>query len=315
MNAEAMPNPEFVKFLEWQLESTVRRQKTLNGTPRAAKLVRSRVGTMLALAVVSMFIGGSGTYAATHRSDRVAAELYIARGEAMLEIARTLEQYAGRDLDHVRSLREAGMVMAREVLRAEARYVETQSVVETRELELTETRLTGKEPNDGLAAPRVDGCDFVSERLAVRRPPLEAQLKFAVTVAQRKQVLVESGLAMATELKDAQAHVADIQANLDDLDQRLTLRASFLAGELSAREVELQGMRLSASVAREAATRRLAVVTEQHQRRADLAECGMVHETELRASEATLRTIQAEVELAELELRIIDEKIAETPDE
>jgi hypothetical protein len=45
-----------------------------------------------------------------------------------------------------------------------------------------------------------------------------------------------------------------------------------------------------------------------------LAERGAVSQSELRAAETALATFQAHVELADLELRILDQKLEEVPD-
>ena len=309
MNEDHTPDPQFVNHLEWQLQSTMRRQGTLNGTSSAMRTARRRLGTTLALVVVSMLIGGAGTHAVTHRIDKQAAELYIARGEALLEIARTQLEPFARELAKTQALVEQGAATERELRQVEAQDLQAESEAKIRELELAETLITGKEPSDALSAPLVDGRDFVTERMAVRRRPMQPRLELAIEQAQRNQELIDAGVASARELKAAQTEVVAAEEELTGLEKRITLRASFLAGGLSAADVELQGMRFAAIAARERAVRQVEVLVEQHKRFTLLSERGLVSGSELRAVEAELRTVEAHVELADLELRILDQKL------
>ena len=194
MNADHTPDPEFVNQLEWELKSTMRRQGTLNGMSGAARRLRPRWATTAALVVVSMFIGGAGTHAVTRGIDGQAAELYIARGEALLEIARTRLEYVAQELARTQALAEQNSVTDRELGGVEAHYLHVESEFTVRELELAETLITGKQPNDALSAPLVDGRDFVTERMAARRRPIQRHLELAIDQANRHQELADAGL-------------------------------------------------------------------------------------------------------------------------
>ncbi|HNQ24544.1 MAG TPA: hypothetical protein PKK06_15785 [Phycisphaerae bacterium] len=309
MNADRTPDPEFVNRLEWQIESAWRRRESVAPTARAGRLLKSRLGTSLVLAVAAMFVGGAGTYVATHRVDEEAVALYIARGEALVEIARTQLDHWAQELTRARDLLNLGLAGEPDVQQVEAMFVQAQADVQTRELELTETRTTGANPNDALAAPLVRGRDFVSERLAARRHPLQMRLAVLMTHEQRSGQLFDNGLVSEEVIKNAQVQVAAAGQELAGLEHHLTLRASFLAGELSATEVELQSMRFAARAARESAARQAEVVAEQYQRLRQLAENALVSDPELRRVEAQLRTARAQVELADLELRILEQKL------
>jgi multidrug resistance efflux pump len=313
MNEEHTPKPEFVNQLEWELESAVRRQGSLNGTSSVLRSVKPKLGTMLALAVVSMFVGGAGTYAATRRANGEAAALYIARSEALVEIARSQLDHVAQELARWQNLHEQGAVTDRELREAEAQFVHAESETNIRELELAETLVTGKEHNDSLSAPLVAGTDYVTKRLEERRRPIQMRLELLSTQARRIQDLVDANSATEMELRGAEMGVAIAVEELNGLEERMALRASFLEGELSAAQVELQGMRFAAVAARETAARQLEMVGEQHNRIGDLSARGMVSGRELRAAEAEMRAAQANMELADLEVRILDQKIAELP--
>ncbi|MFH1748548.1 MAG: hypothetical protein ABIG44_16055 [Planctomycetota bacterium] len=315
MNVENIPDPEFVNNLEWELKSALRRQGELNGTSRTRRLVGLRLGTTLALVAVSMLVGGAGTHAVTHRADKKAAKLYIARGEALLEIAETRLAHAGRELAGMQQRHEQGAVTDQELQQVETHFVHVESEVDVRKLDLAETRITGKEPNDALSAPLVDGQDFVTERMAARRRPIQMRLQLVSDQVQRYQQLSAAGRVSARELKAVEMTIAGVEEEQKGLEQRIELRASFLAGELSAAEVELQGMRLAAVAAREMAVRQVEVLAMEHERLKQMHERGMVSDSELNAVQTELHTIKAHMELADLELRIIDEKLKDAQED
>ncbi len=309
MNDDQTPDREFVSRLEWELESTMRRQGSLNGTSGAMRSVRRRLGTTLALVVASMLAGGAGTHAVTHRVDKEAAALYVARGEALVEIAQTRLDHFAREMAATQARVAEGIVTQREARGMEAEYSHAESEATFRELGLAETLITGKEPNDALSAPLVDGRDFVTERLAVLRRPLQMRLDFAADQALRQKQLVDSGLATAEETAGFAAHIGNMEQELVGHDKRIALRASFLSEELTAAAVELQGMRFAAVTARDTALRQVELLAQHHARLTALSQQGAVSDSELRGIQAELRASEAHVDLAELELRILDDKL------
>ncbi len=309
MNEDHTPDSEFVNRLEWELKSTIRRRGFPNGMSSAMQLGRSHFGAALALVIVSMFIGGAGTHAVTRSIEGEAAALHIARGEALLDIARTRVEPFARALASAQSLVQRGAATGMELRQIETQHAQAESEAKIRELELAETVITGKQPNDALSASLAGGRDFVTERMAARRRPMQRRLELMIDQARRCQELNDAGVGTAGELKASQAEVVGPEEELVGLEKRIALRASFLAGELSATEVELQGMRLAAVTARKMAVHQVEVLVEQHERYTLLSERGFVSGSELRAVEAELRTVEARVELSDLELRILDQKL------
>lgn len=309
MTDDHTPDPGFVDHLEWELKSTMRRQGPLEGTSSAMRPFSLRLGAALALVAVSVFVGGAGTYAVTHRIDQRTAALSIARCEALLEIARTRLEPFARELAKTQALARREVASERQLRKAEARYAQAESEADIREIELAETRRTGKASNDALSAPLVDGRDFVTERMDARRRPMQRWLELAIDQVRRNQELIDANVASPRELESAQTEVVAAEGELIGLEKRTALRASFLAGELSAADVQLRGMRLAAIADRQAARRQVEVLVEQHKRLMLLVERGIVSHSERQAVETDLRTAKARVELADLEVRILDQKL------
>ena len=309
------PDPEFVDSLEWELKSLMRRQTFFRTTSIVMRAVRSQFGAAVALAAVSMFIGGAGTYAAIRTTGGQAAALYVARGETLLEMAQAQFEHVARQRTRAHALVQQGAMTEHQLRLLESQLLQAESAVEIRKLELAETLITGNEPNDALSAPLVDGRDFVTERMAARQPPLKRRRDLVLDQARRAQEMVDAGVPPVGELSGARMEVASVEQELTDLEQRIVLRASFLAGELSATDVDLQGMRVAAVAARETAARRAHDLIQQHKRFAAMSERGVVSQAELRAVESELRIAQAHVELADLELCILDQKLEHAPDD
>ncbi len=306
------PDQKFVDRLAWELDSTVRRRKTLNGVDPLRRF-RYQWAAAFALAAVSMCIGGAGTYAAIRLPDSQAADLYAARAATLLEIARTQLEHHHREYSRMRALVDRGSAPQRELRRFETQQQQAEMEVAVRQLELEETRLTGKEPNDALSAPRVAGRDFVTERLEMRRRAVRIRLELVHNDADHAQSLIEAGMASSAELLASRAELIAIESELEAIERRRALRAEFLAGTLSAATVELREMRFGAIAARQQARGRLEVVIAQHDRLSRLAERGLVNDAELSAVQAELQTVEAHVQLADLELRILDQKLQEMP--
>ncbi len=309
MTDDRTPDPDFVNLLEWELKSIMRRQESVNGASTTRRSVWPRLGTTLAIMVVSMLAGGAGTHAVTTSTGNQTAQLYIARGEALLEIAQTRLEHFARELVATQSLVEQGVVHERESRQIEALLVQGEAETEIRQLELTETLITGKEPNAALSAPLVGGTDFVTLRMAALRRPMQRRLELVVAQARWNQELVDAGIASTSKLRADQTEVVAAEEELTGLEKRAALRASFLAGELSAASVELQGMRFAAIAARAMALRQIEFFVEQDKRLRQLSERGVASRSELRTVAIDLRTVEAHVELANLELRILEQKL------
>ncbi len=315
MNTNQDADPEFVKALEWQLRSSLRRNEAAAETPRRLRMTWSKVIASIALVAGSMFLGAAGTYAVTYEDDRAARELLIAKMQAQLEIAEMLHAHHAQALAEKQPLAEKGYIAESEITRLKLPLVSSESEIQRHRLELEEVSITGREPNNALSAPLVDGRDFVTARLKTEERPIERQLAIAAKELDRLRRLAKSAFVMDYEVDVAEARCQQIAAGLDKLRRRQSLRARFLAAELPPKEVELHDLQEQARTAREAAARQLPVVAEQLARLRRLVKKNVVDRTEVTEMEIALKSLQAQIRLAELELQIIQRKLSGTNDE
>ncbi len=311
MNTNQDADPDFVKALEWQLRSSLRRNEAAAETPRRFRMAWSKVLVSVALVAGSMFLGAAGTYAVTHEDDRAARELLIAKIQAQLEIAEMLHAHHAQALAEKQPLVEKGYIAESEISRLELPIVSSESEIQRRRLELEEVSITGREPNNALSAPLVDGRDFVTARLKTEARPIERQLAIAAKELDRLRKLAEAAIVLAYEVDVAEARYQRIAASLDELRRRQSLRARFLADELTPKEVELHALQEQARVARETAALQLLAMAEQLEHHRILYEKGIVGRAEVSEMEIALQSLQAQIRLAELELQILEKKLSE----
>ncbi len=311
MNTNQDADPDFVKALEWQLRSSIRRNHAEAESPRRLRMTASKVLASVALVSGSMFLGAAGTYAVTHEGDRATRELLIAKIQAQLEIAEMLHAHHAQALAEKQPLAEKGYIAESEIRRLELPVVSSESEIQRRRLELEEVSITGREPNNALSAPLVDGRDFVTARLKTEERPIELQLAIAAKELDRLRRLAKSALVMDYEVDVAEARFQQIAAGLDELRRRQSLRTRFLAAELTPKEVELHALQEQARTAREAAARQLPVMAERLERLRRLFQKNVVDRTEVTKMEIALRSLQAQIRLAELEFQILDKNLSE----
>lgn len=312
MIADHTPDPEFLDHLEWELAASLRRQSAFNGTSSVWRFVRRpHWAVTLGLTLASCLIGGAGAYAAMHVADQRMAALHIARGEALLEIARIRREPIARHADRMAAMAQQGNATLIEMRAAETQLAQADAHVQVHALNLDETRLTSKPPNDALSAPLVNGRDFVTERLAARKNALQANLDLALNHADRMQQLQEASSVSSQEMLVARSQVENAERMIAQLDRRVELRAAFLADERSAAQVELEDMRQATQTNREMMLGQMKLLEAQRDRVAALYENGVVSNDELEAVTAELEALQAQLQLADLELDILEQKARE----
>ena len=314
MNDNCEPNPEFVSNLEREMHSALRRRRLCNGDPRANGHVWRRLGQgSLALALASMLLGSAGTYAVTRTWENPDSELHLARAQVNLEIARMREDQLEMELARFANLHEQGLTTPDELTQIELQADQVQTETEIRTLDLEETQLTGRAPNYALFAPLVRGRDFVSQRLSLHREIAERQCQSAALQAEQLSRRIEQGYENAHAAAQGDLMVAGVEAEVARLDRHLELRRAFLAGELTAAQIELRNARIEVGAQREAAARQLQLRQVEYDRFQALAEQNLVTDAEFRAVENGVRQAEMQLRIAELELSLLEKKLADPP--
>jgi hypothetical protein len=298
------PDKQFVDRLEWQLASEFRRRDRLKAAPGRIAVRRSVVAFSLAAGV--FLLGVAATKAADLLKDSWRKKIEIARLETEIKIKRAFLELKREKAAEVENRFSLGLIGEEEVLDSKLGAELFAANLERSLLDLEEVRDSGEAPRDELYAPLVGGRDFVSERLEVERKALRLdtelrRARFERPLRQR----VDLGLIPKSELDGHMAWSEAQEARIGELETRLSLRQRFLAGEISAEELEIQASLTEAerklTEARSTAEAMKALLDGLQAKRA----AGLISEEELRGAQMGLEAAQARESLALQEIEIL----------
>ncbi len=309
MNTLHEPDPEFARHLEWQLRTELRRQMAFNESDSPAKegvrRFAGRFARAAALVVVSLTLGGAGVLAAEHYQDQAHRELVEARARVRLDLAHRRNEFLAEALREAEVHVAGGVASERELLEARARLSAEHFETQRLELDLAEVQVSGVEPRNEISALLVGGRDYVSARLDLTARETSEELEQARRELDRGSSLVEAGVVSRDFTRGLEAEVLGSEAALDLAHRQLGLRASHLAGEITAWEADLRAAeaRVNAQLER----LRAELVGEQVvlERIEMLSQGGVVSGSEAKAVRLRVEELEAAVSISELELRFL----------
>ena len=309
MNTIHRPDPEFVGNLERELRSTLRRQGRFdNRRSSGVTMIRKLRWTTGVVALAAMCVGSAATFAVTQRLRAQTADLMIARSEAQLEFANARLELFLEELRETESRTAAGLIEPEQLddMRLELSHVKADAAA--RALDVEETRITGRDPDNSLSAPTLRGRDFVTERLELERAVRLERVSWVDKHASTPGLDLDQASAVAREQEA-------VRAAMSIVDQRLALRQDYLSGARTARQVELADMQFSVGSRRETARRRVTELQHELDRVNILVKEGMATRSEARPVEMAYRAAVLQLELAELEMQILETKLADPSDQ
>lgn len=308
MTIEDAPDPSFVANLEWQLRTALRHGALGGGRPpgRARRLIATA-----GLVFLSGLVGAAATVGANHFQATQRAALIVQRFEVRAKAARQVGDHAAKVLAETQRAFAAGERSADAVSKARLHVAATEGRARRAELGLEEARLSGQAPKDELSAPTIQGKDFVSDRLRAELTAKMETLTYANEAAGYARSGYELGEATLAKVLSAELLLRLAEVDTREISARLDARGRFVAGALSAAEVERRDLRMLAahhaerSAARlEAARAFLELVREQYR-------AGTIRSAGVREAESAAAEAEVEAENARLETRILDQSESE----
>jgi len=304
MNKNYEPDNQFVERLEWQLSSEYRRANRLKSP--TGKIAVSRRMVAVTLVVGLLMTGVAVTKAADYIKDSWRKKIEIARVETEVELKKA-------HLESVREMASRTKMMASNKLIREEEYLVAKLAAENAELDfkrsllnLDEVKMSGEIPRNELYAPLVGGRDFVSERLKIEIKEVELDLeRLRIHLGQVNQ-LVEQNLVRRDEMDQIQMGIANRKMMIDKIQQRLDLRTRFLAGEITAQEVEIEDRMTGAERNLHLAQSRVESLKAQLERLKTLEAQGKISHMEVMQLQYALDAAQAELKLATLEMDVLE---------
>jgi hypothetical protein len=296
------PDKQFVDNLEWQIGAEVRRRNR-NTTPGHPLWRLARVA---AVVLVSMALGAAAMGASYQIEESWRKELLVSKLEMRANLVGQRLQMLAGEMERLERQYEAGVISKETLGQSRLQLAEAEMQAKMTQLEMEEVMLSGREPNDELSAPLVDGRDFVSERIRLQVELLNRHLQAAVEELQRAQERVEAGVTRRAEVDALQVAMREVMAQRDVQENRLTMREGILQGRISPLEAELVQLRADAEHRAEVLRLRLTgAATEVEDYRSRVA-AGVADEGTLRQMELQLSEIEAQLQLAEREQQIVE---------
>jgi hypothetical protein len=297
------PDSQFVDKLEWQLSSEFRRMTRLK--PAAGKVAVPRWVVAFSLAAGVLLMGVAAIKAADSIKGAWRKRIEIARLETDVKLKRAFLEFKKELASKAETQASLGVIGEDEYSSMKLGAERSALDLERSLLDLDEVRASGEAPRNELYAPDVDGRDFVSERLVIERKVLELDLGLRRARLERLKQRVDLGLYPRDGLDEALASTAVQEAGTGDIEKRLDLRKRFLAGTMTAEEVEIEDRRTAA----ERDLRETQSTVDSLKRRLEAAQAkeavGMISSTEVQQAQFGLSYAQAQLSLARLEMDVL----------
>lgn len=304
MSENYEPDSQFLDKLEWQLSSEYRRTNRLKS--QTGKIAVSRRMVAVSLVAGILLTGVAVTKAADYIKNSWRKKIEVARIETDVELKKA-------HLESIRDMASRAKMMASNKLIREEEYLVAELAAERAELDfkrsllnLDEVKMSGEIPRNELYAPLVGGRDFVSERLKIEIKEVELDLEQLRIHLGRVNQLTEQNLVRGDEMDRIQVDIANQKMMIDKIQQRLDLRTRFLAGEITAQEVEIEDRMAGAERNLHLAQSRIESLRKQLERLKVLEAQGKISHMEVMQMQYALDAAQAELKLATLEMDVLE---------
>jgi hypothetical protein len=304
MSKNFEPDKQFVDRLEWQLASEFRRAGRLR--PAAGKVAVPRGVVAASLVAAVLLTGVAISKAADTIRDSWRKKIEMARVETEFKLKglqlASLQELAGQAAARVAK----GLIHEEEYLALKLAADCVALDLKRSELNRQEVEASGEIARDELYAPIVDGRDFVSERLKLESEIHALNLESLERRLARVEQLVAKNLFQDDELGRARTELALRKSLIDKVLERLDLRKRFVAGEMTAQEVEINGRISAADEHLRQVREKVGSIQEQLERLRGLEARGLVSKTEVEQTRFALEAAQAEMSLAALEKDVLE---------
>jgi multidrug resistance efflux pump len=259
----------------------------------------------IAVAVGILMTGVAVTKAADYIKDSWQKKIELARVETEVELKKVKLESIREIASSIKSRVSNGLIREDEYLAMKLSMEKAELDFKRSYLNLEEVQMSGDVPRNELYAPLVGGRDFVSERLELEKQEIGPDLEQLEIQLERVNQLVEQNLVREVERELIKKLVAERKMMIDKIQQRLDLRARFLAREITAQEVEIQDRMTGAERNLHLAQSKVKALKEQLERLKSLEAQGQITQMEVKQMQYALDGAQAELKLATLELDVL----------
>jgi hypothetical protein len=292
------PAAEFRARLERDVLDTLRRESRVSPpSPGAPAAWRSPWRTALPLAA-GLVLGVGVQFAAGQVQDARQRTAVVATLTQDRQLAAVKLEIARSAYDLARQRFDVGAGSRPALLAAEADLREREAAVKRVDLDIEEARRTATDPRNDLWAPKIGDRDFVKERLTLDAYTWQQRASSLSGAVAEVRRAVDAGASPHSALEEAEAALADAQAEFNLRAYKLTLRDQFLEQHLTPEELgrRLQRFQVTTDVRRMRG--QLALAESRLKRVNEGAAVGVVGALETKQAE--LEVLQLRFELSKL---------------
>lgn len=242
-------------------------------------------------------------------SDSWRKELLETRLEVQVELANQRVATQLEALSLTREQVEGGVRSDRDLIYFELQIAQAEAEATIKELELEEVRRSGREPQDALSSPLVDGRDFVSERIEAHREVARRHLQVVRQDVERARRHAEAGVVSEDDVRARNLIARQAELRLESLDRQLELRRSYLSKQITAVEVELRLLEVEAQNRLALLERQRAHFQRELERHQAAVDIGTMHPATAAQLRAQVAEFEGQLRLAEAELEIVQREL------
>ena len=307
---EHQPEPEFVARLEHQLAQEFQRRERL-GLNHYSQTKSRRSWRALGFTGIGLLLGAGCVTTAQHIEDASRAELLLRQAEANASIAQQ-RVVAYREQAESAELRwEQGTLSFREIYPTQYEVIDAELQHALAELDVAAINAGGDPVRDEISAPRVKGRDLFSGRLQLE---LDANARHVAILEPRiefEETRVQAGVALPSSLEPLTAEMTQLAALATQIRETLSLRQSFLDGDLDAEEAELQYRLILATGRRQLAEAQLDSLRVADERIQQRVSAGIAPSSDAVVSENGIQRAEVEAQIARMEVDLITAQLGQ----
>lgn len=292
------PTPEFRTNLEWQIETSLRRENRFAApvTGRARQL-----GAALVV-VAALAAGGVAGLAAGQVQDARQRDQLMEAARSEEAVAQLRLGLAQENFDGVMKQFAVGVVGPEGVQDADQQLRAMKATVARIQLDMEEIRATSAPPRNNLDAPLVGQRDFVKDRLTLELQTAQQALASAEQTVEHAAQRVSVGLAPRIAELQAQTDLASAKGRLQQLIATLDLRQRYLKGDIKADALATAARQNELKVQLASAQLYLNLAHVRVEELSSLVHVGRASELDLKRSEVDMLERQLEMKRLQQEL-------------
>ena len=294
--------PEFRAYLEWQIESALRRE-TRFAAPMSGRLPRVRAAVMV---LAALAIGGIAVAASEQVQDARQRDRLIETARSEEALVRLRVELARADFQDARRRFETGTVGRETLQAAESQLRAMEAALARIQIDIEEIRATSAAPRNDLQAPVVGLRDFVRDRLALDLETAQHALVAAEQALAQAQERFRVGVAPRAVQLQAEAEVAQARARMQQLRAMLDLRQRSLRGEIKVEELASALRRTELTFQRERLQREIELARGRVEDVRRLVTTGQATQLDFKRAEVELLEREGELQRIRQELDMLD---------